>query len=1331
MHHTSGHITPANLNVQAFVRRVWVVIICVLLIGLSLVKGQSISVTGVSPNSVCAGSTVTITFSTTSGNGAPQRFDNSTVYTVYLSNSSGGAFAAVGSTFSTTGVSYTGGNFGVTTGITTTITIPTGTPTGSGYQISLGSTNPTFIGSAGAGASPVFTVNALPAASISYASPFCTNVSSAFPTINVVSGGPLSATGFSSTAGLSLNLSTGEINPSTSTPGTYTIQYSFTGASGCVNSASTSVTINSPPTVANAGPDQTGAATCGLTSVTLAANTPVTGSGSWSIISGVGGTITTPASPTSTFTGIAGNSYILRWTISNAPCTSSTDDVNITFNQNPTTANAGPDQTGAATCGLTTVPLAANTPAIGTGSWSIIAGAGGTINTPSSPTSTFTGVAGNTYTLRWTISNAPCTSSSDDVLITFNQNPTAANAGVDQTGIATCGLTSVTLAANTPTVGTGSWSIIAGVGGSVTTPANPTSTFSGVAGNTYTLRWTITNAPCGTSTDDVVITFNRNPTTANAGADQTGSSTCGLTSVTLAANTPAIGTGSWSIIAGAGGNITTPSSPTSTFTGVAGNSYTLRWTISNAPCNASIDDVVITFNQNPTITAQPVSQSDCKGNNVDFSAAYSPAGTVTYQWQSNTGAGFNNIAGASGSTSSSPITYSATNIGVGGVNLNGTQYRIIITDANGCSATSSAATLTVNEITGINPIANNVTICEGDSYSYTVTTSGSVPQSYQWTKDGVSLTNNAVYSGVTTSTLIISNATIAQTGSYKVTVVFPITVPNNNGAGVTTCSETSSSLTRNLVVNSSPLVEAGGPDNVCQSSTPAAITLSGASISGGATTGSWAITSGGGTLSSTAVTANPELVTYTPAANFTGTVTLTLTSIDPAGPCVAGSDTRTINIKPTPSAPSATGFENCLGPVTIDGSDVSGCGGTYTWYNVSSGGSPIATGLPFTSTISGDVTYYVSCTVNGCEGPRKSITITTVNVSSGSISASQVICSGTIPAPFTGTAGSGPGNSFQISYQWQSSTVSSTGPWTDIAGATGQNYTPTAAIFTTTYYQRKIIAVHNGNNGTSCEGYAGPLTVTVTPPTVVAGGPDAVCQSSAPAAIPLTGASFGGSAVSAAWSLTSGSGTLSSTAQTASPQTVTFTPAPNFSGTVTLTLTTNPAACASATAIRTITVNPLPVISGTLNVCMGSTSQLTATNTPAAVNPWVSSNTGVATINNSGLVTPVSAGTTTITYTDNNGCITTATVTVNALPVISGTLAVCVGSTTQLTGSGTPAAVNPWVSASPAIATVNNTGLVTGMSQGTSIITFTNNNGCKQTATVTVNPKPAPVITHN
>ena len=147
-------------------------------------------------------------------------------------------------------------------------------------------------------------------------------------------------------------------------------------------------------------------------------------------------------------------------------------------------------------------------------------------------------------------------------------------------------------------------------------------------------------------------------------------------------------------------------------------------------------------------------------------------------------------------------------------------------------------------------------------------------------------------------------------------------------------------------------------------------------------------------------------------------------------------------------------------------------------------------------------------------------------------------------------------------------------------------------------------------------------------------------------------------------------------------------------------------------------------ITGTLRVCVGSTTQLTGSGTPSASSPWVSATTSVATISNTGLVTGVSAGTSAITYTSNNGCINTATVTVIALPIITGTLNICAGSTTQLTGSGTPGASSPWVSATPSVATVNRTGLVTAVSPGTSVITYTTAYGCRTTATITVNALP-------
>lgn len=96
--------------------------------------------------------------------------------------------------------------------------------------------------------------------------------------------------------------------------------------------------------------------------------------------------------------------------------------------------------------------------------------------------------------------------------------------------------------------------------------------------------------------DTAVITIS-SPTTANAGSDINNS--CGADTATLAGNVPLVGIGSWSVVSGTA-TITTPSSPTSGVTGLTvPGTATLHWTISNAPCTASFDDVNIVTNAIP------------------------------------------------------------------------------------------------------------------------------------------------------------------------------------------------------------------------------------------------------------------------------------------------------------------------------------------------------------------------------------------------------------------------------------------------------------------------------------------------------------------------------------------------------------------------------------------------------------------------------------------------------------------------------------------------------------------------------------------------------------
>ena len=111
---------------------------------------------------------------------------------------------------------------------------------------------------------------------------------------------------------------------------------------------------------------------------------------------------------------------------------------------------------------------------------------------------------GTTYTTSGNktrvIPNAAACDSTITLHLTINALTTA-NAGMDVTQVAE----TFTMAANSPSPGTGAWTVTSGTA-TIADATSPTTNVMGIAvGSSATLRWTITNGTCSTN-DDVILT---------------------------------------------------------------------------------------------------------------------------------------------------------------------------------------------------------------------------------------------------------------------------------------------------------------------------------------------------------------------------------------------------------------------------------------------------------------------------------------------------------------------------------------------------------------------------------------------------------------------------------------------------------------------------------------------------------------------------------------------------------------------------------------------------------------------------------------------------------
>jgi len=231
---------------------------------------------------------------------------------------------------------------------------------------------------------------------------------------------------------------------------------------------------------------------------------------------------------------------------------------------------------------------------------------------------------------------------------------------------------------------------------------------------------------------------------------------------------------------------------TLTITGVTAgmNNYKYRTKVTVASCSKNGNYGVLTVSSSPIISTQPFNELDCEGAFVSFNVvAIGSELSYTWQYKKTTDGSFLAMP-------TTNVTYpSAGKITIANVGStqypNGTQFQVVVSNGT-CSVTSNTVVLSVNEIVAINSPALtpsqsvvDVKLCYGSNYSYTAVISNpsNGPVTYQWKSQIPSGSwNNVVdgphFSGATTAVLKIINGTPAESGKYRVDVVYDRTGGN-------------------------------------------------------------------------------------------------------------------------------------------------------------------------------------------------------------------------------------------------------------------------------------------------------------------------------------------------------------------------------------------------------------------------------------------------------------------------------------------------------------------------------------------------------------------------
>jgi len=758
-----------------------------------------------------------------------------------------------------------------------------------------------------------------------------------------------------------------------------------------------------------------------------------------------------------------------------------------------------------------------------------------------------------TFTL-YATSDESCVSTPVTVSVTVNPVPTVAATPATQSICSGNNITTINFTNPNNVTGTVySWTRDNTVNVTGIAASGNGTNIAGALTNTTLVQQTViftisaTTSGCGTNTTTVNVIVNPRPDVAAAPATQTVCAGLPITNIILTnPNALPSTTFSWT----RNNTVNTPgiaASGTSatifgTLTNPTGIDQTTTFTIvsTRLGCASTAVTVDVIVRPAPLTVATPAAQSVCTGSlaSIVFSTSNNLAGT-TFNWTRDNAS----VAGipASGSGDISGTVTNSTSVN------QTTTITITATAPNGCTKITTA-TLTVYPLMSTPGIEDSQVVCAGSRpttfFITTPVTGGSGTYLYQWQSSTVGATGpwTNVGANIPTYQPPTTNGTTPNTW-YQVLITSCGNTVTSNAVSVIVANNSNFSFTLD-----------GGAGTFCPGAAfnPQIGSLHG---SGAYLRYSWIADpayispSTGGPIGNTgcffgicASTATLPLTTINNTnGNITTTISLTPNIYDAdtnAFICSLSPQTATITIRPrptvTPTVPNPLICSGTSAGISVTSNVTATSQTSYSWTrsinaNVTSSqatgnSGTVAIGNSYTipdvltnnSAVNQNVTYTITPTSlpGGCAGTPNTITITvSPQLTPGTVGSNQTMCNGGDPVAFTEiTAAVGGGT---LTFQWQFSTTSATGPWSDIAGATGTTY-DAAPITQTTWFRRVVTSTISGL--TCSVGNTTPIQVTynnINPGTAT--GNQTICSGGDPSNLASTALATGSGTISYQW----------------------------------------------------------------------------------------------------------------------------------------------------------------------------------------------------------------------